>query len=76
MGCIKSITAFKFPKQTEYVNRRVKVYFHYKTDCYFMGTILRDDIEEPCETIIKLDDGRILRAAECQYSIMLPIKEG
>ena len=32
------------------------------------GTIVRDDLEEPFETIIKLDNGRYLRAVECQYS--------
>jgi hypothetical protein len=33
-----------------------------------MGTIVRDDIEAPYETIIKLDNGRYLRGVECQFS--------
>lgn len=27
-----------------------------------------DDREEPFETLIKLDDGRVVRGTECQYS--------
>ena len=68
MGCVETITAFRFPKQSEYVNRRVKVCFHYNTSKYVPGTIIRDDRETPFETLIKLDDGRVLRGTECQYS--------
>lgn len=35
-----------------------------------MGYIVRDDREEPFETIIKLDNGRYVRGAECQYSFV------
>ncbi len=69
MGCVETITAFRFPKQSEYVNRRVKVCFHYNTSKWILGTIVRDDRETPFETLIKLDDGRIMRASECQYSL-------
>lgn len=69
MGCVKTITAYQFPKQSMFVNRRCKVCFHYDTSHYIYGTIYRDDSEEPYETLIKLDDGRIIRACECQYSI-------
>ena len=72
MGCVSTITWLEFPKQSEYVNRRVEVCFHYDTTKTMMGTILRDDREEPFETIIILDDGRILRGTECQYSIYRP----
>lgn len=72
MGCVSTITWLEFPKQSEYVNRRVEVCFHYDTTKTMMGTILRDDREEPFETIIVLDDGRILRGTECQYSIYRP----
>lgn len=71
MGCVSTITWTDFPKQSEYVNRRVRVCFHYDTSRTIMGTIVRDDREEPFETIIVLDDGRILRGTECQYSIYL-----
>ena len=78
MGCIDTITYDKFPKQKDEnykypqfkVGSRVKVYYHYDTSKYHYGTIVRDDLEEPFETIIKLDNGRYLRAVECQYSYM------
>ena len=68
MGCVSTITAYSFPKQSEYVNRRCKVCFHYDTTKWIMGTVIRDDREEPYETLIKLDDGRVMRGVECQYS--------
>ena len=76
MGCIDTITYDKFPKQKDEnyiyprfkVGRRVKVCYHYDTLKYHYGTIVRDDLEEPFETIIKLDNGRYLRAVECQFS--------
>ena len=69
MGCVSTITLYAFPKQSEFVNRRCKVIFHYDTEKWIMGTIIRDDREEPFETLIRLDDGRIIRGCECQYSI-------
>ena len=76
MGCIDTITYDKFPKQRDEnykypqfkVGSRVKVCYHFDTSKYHYGTIVRDDLEEPFETIIKLDNGRYLRAVECQYS--------
>ena len=76
MGCIDTITYDKFPKQKDEnykypefkVGSRVKVCYHFDTSKYHYGTIVRDDLEEPFETIIKLDNGRYLRAVECQYS--------
>ena len=50
------------------VGSRVEVCYHFDTSKYHYGTIVRDDLEEPFETIIKLDNGRYLRAVECQYS--------
>ena len=76
MGCVDTITYEKFPKQKDEnykhpkfkVGSRVKVCYHYDTSKYHYGTIVRDDLEEPFETIIKLDNGRYLRAVECQFS--------
>lgn len=75
MGCVATITAFKFPKQSEYVNRRCEVCFHYDTSFIIPGTVIRDDREEPFETLIKLDDGRVLRGTECQFSFYNPRKQ-
>ena len=74
MGCIETIDAFRFPKQSEYVNRRCEVCFKYDTSVTILGTVIRDDREEPFETLIKLDDGRVIRAIECQYSHYNPRK--
>lgn len=67
MGYTKNITAFNFPKQSEDINKRCKVLFHYQ-DPEVYGTIIRSDSEDPWQTIIQLDDGRIILATECQYS--------
>lgn len=75
MGCISTIDAYHFPKQSEYVNRRCNVCFHYDTSVYIPGTVIRDDREEPFETLIKLDDGRVIRGTECQYSHYNPKRE-
>ena len=76
MGCIDTITYDKFPKQKDEnykypqfkVGSRVEVCYHFDTSKYHYGTIVRDDLEEPFETIIKLDNGSYLRATECQFS--------
>ncbi|MGN0329581.1 MAG: hypothetical protein ACI4D4_11460 [Lachnospira sp.] len=76
MGCVKTITHNSFPKQKDKdykypqyaVGARVKVCFHYDTSHYCMGTVIRDDVEEPFEMLIKLDDGRYVRGVECQFT--------
>lgn len=68
MGCHPNIAADKYPKQGAYLNKRVKVCFNYDTSEQFLGVIIRDDEEEPGHLIIKLDNGRVLLATECQYS--------
>lgn len=83
MGCVKNITFDRFPRQKdEYckysefaVGSRVKVCYHYDTSKIHLGTIVRDDLEEPFETIIKLDNGRYLRAVECQFSYIRESEE-
>lgn len=76
MGCVENITFDKFPKQKDEnyefpqyaVGARVKVCYHYDTSKVHLGTVVRDDIEEPFETIIKLDNGRYLKGSECQFT--------
>lgn len=70
MGCINTISFDKFPKQGEHVGKRVEVCFHYDISKTVFGTVVRDDYEEPWETIIKLDNGRYIKATECQYAIL------
>lgn len=76
MGCVKTINFENYPKQIDSsykypefaVGSRVAVCYHFDTSKQHLGTIVRNDIEEPFETIIKLDNGRYLRAVECQYT--------
>ena len=69
MGSHKNISYEKFPKQADSVGQKVNVVYHFDTSKSHDGTIVREDIEEPFETIIKLDnEERYLRAVECQYS--------
>jgi len=69
MGNHKNITIDKFPKQDDTVGQSVKVCFHYDTEHVIGGTIVRADIEEPFQTIFRLNDGRYVLASECQFQI-------
>jgi len=73
MGCHKNISETKFPRQGEYLLRRVRVSFHYEPG-ELMGTIVRDDVEDSWKTIIQLDDGRYILGAECQYMPTLDLR--
>ena len=68
MGVHKNITTNKFPRQGNSLGQRCKVMFHYDSDNEFMGTVIRDDMEEPFIKIIKLDNGRVVLTTECQWS--------
>lgn len=76
MGVKENISYDNFPKQKDEnykyaymaVGARVEVSYHSDTSKIHMGTIVRDDLEEPFETIIKLDNGRYIRGVECQFS--------
>ena len=76
IGCIKTISYYNFPKQADssypypHLGKRVEVCYHYDTSHTHMGTIVRDDREEPWETIIALDNGRYVRGVECQFQIL------
>jgi hypothetical protein len=52
------------------LGKRVEVCFHYDTDNMMFGTIIRNDMENPWVTIIKLDDDRIVLTTECQWSLL------
>jgi hypothetical protein len=69
MGNVATISLDKWPKQGKHLGERAEVCFHYDTSKTIMGTIVRDDMEHPFRTIIKLDDGRYIEAAECQYAL-------
>ena len=67
MGVVKGIGSDTFPRQGEYLNRQTRVCFNYEAR-NLNGTIVRDDIEEPFLTIIRLEDGRHVLTTECQYA--------
>jgi hypothetical protein len=58
----------RFPKQGSWLGRRVVVCFDYDTSRTIGGTIIREDEEAPGLMLIHLDDGRVVRSVECQYS--------
>lgn len=68
MGVVKNVSATKWPKQGAWFGKRTRVCFNYDTAHSVMGTIVRDDYEDPWVTIISLDDGRVVLATECQHS--------
>ena len=74
MGCVAGVGFYRFPKQSDDLYSRVEVCFYYDTSRKIGGTIIRDDREDPYETIIRLDDGRVIRGVECQYSIVIPLR--
>lgn len=71
MGAHKNISYKRFPKQGDWLGLETKVCFHYNTDRYVKGTIIREDMEEPYITIILLEDGRVILAKECQYQPLI-----
>lgn len=70
MGCVTNITAEAFPKQGYQLGKRVRVCFHYDTTKHVDGEVVRDDMEQPFLTVIRLDDGRHVLATECQYQMI------
>lgn len=67
MGVHKNIGINKFPKQGSFLGKKCSVCFNYNDSQVIPGVIVRDDIEDPGTTLIKLEDGRIVNATECQY---------
>jgi hypothetical protein len=68
MGSVATITATTFPQQSSHVGCAVLVCFHYDTAQLLRGTVRRDDLEPPFETLLELADGRLVRGTECQYT--------
>ena len=68
MGIVSNVDFAQMPKQGSWLGKRTQVCFRYDTSKVVMGTIVRDDTEEPFRTIISLDDGRVVLATECMHS--------
>lgn len=69
MGHHPNVGLDVFPKQGEYLGRRVQVIFNRDDTAALGGEIVRDDLDQPGRTIIKLDDGRYVLGTECQYGL-------
>jgi hypothetical protein len=69
MGCHDNITYERFPKQGDWLGKRVDVCFHYDSSRTIGGTIVREDEEAPWLCIIRLDDGRHVLTTECQHTM-------
>lgn len=68
MGIAPNVGFKEFPKQDTMLGSKVKVCFHYDVENQIGGEVVRDDIEEPFVTIIRLTDGRFVLSTECMYS--------
>lgn len=69
MGVVKNVGFSKFPKQGDHLDKEVIVCFDYDTSLTLVGRIVRDDVEKPFLTIIKLSDNRYVSSTECQYQL-------
>lgn len=74
MGVVRNVGTNTFPKQYlagdktfAGIGRKVTVCFGYDTQNSLEGVIIRDDKEYPYRTIIRLADGRVVLASECQF---------
>lgn len=69
MGCVANVGACIFPKQGEFIGKRVGVCFNYDTSDVVSGVVVRDDADAPGVMIIALDNGRVVLATECQWHL-------
>lgn len=69
LGSHPKIDIDKFPKQGDFpsVGSKVVVCFNYDSSRQIEGTVIRNDVEEPGEMIIHLDDNRVVRSVECMW---------
>jgi len=68
MGVVNGVSADEWPEQGDRLGCRALVCFNYDTSRTFPGVVVRDDMAEPYQTIIRLDDGRHVLGVECQWT--------
>jgi hypothetical protein len=68
MGIVTNVGAEQFPRQGQFLGKRISVCFNYDTTRQFGAVCVRDDMEEPGRVIFKLDDGRYVLSTECQFT--------
>ena len=64
-----NIDHHRFPEQGKLLGMPVKVTFHNNIQEIADGEVVRNDVEDPYRTIIKMADGRYVMANECQFTI-------
>lgn len=67
MGCTSNIDIDHFPTQGCLLGRDVRVCFGFDTSRTLEGKVVRNDVEAPGLTIIRLSDGRHILSTECQF---------
>lgn len=67
MGCTSKIDIESFPTQGCLLGRDVRVCFKFDTSKTLEGRVVRNDVEAPGLTIIRLSDGRHVLSTECQF---------
>lgn len=67
MSTAQHIDVNKFPQQGSLLGHKVNVCFDRFTRRQITGVVVRDDISEPFTGIIRLDDGRHVLFAECEF---------
>jgi len=70
MGQHTNIGFESFPEQGALLNKTVSVCFHYDTNRWLEGKVVRDDIDAPFNTIIELVDGRYVLSSECHFRLI------
>ncbi len=65
----KKVELGEFPKQGDWLGRRVEVCPHSDNPRIFYGNIVREDAETPYKTIIQLDNGKYILSTECLYEL-------
>ncbi len=71
MGCEENISFDNFPKQSEHVGQQTTVAFKGTTKL-LRAEIVRDDMESPFRTILKLKNGNFILASELWNSFNSP----
>ncbi len=69
MGVSQHVGFDRFPEQGSHLGKRVEVCFDYDTSRSIGGRCIRDDMGGDHRTVFLLDDGRVVLATECQYSV-------
>lgn len=76
MGCVSTITKDCFPKQGAWLGKTVEVCFHYDTKSAVRAQCIRDDREEPFQTVFLCEDGRVVLGTECQHTGPISLDDG